>query len=573
MAAGKALERLVTRFDTFLGAVWKVLRLPPPDPIQVDIAQTLQYGPDRLVIQAFRGVGKSYIAGTFVAWSLLRNPDLAALMVSASRDKAGDLSQFVLKLLQDCPFLEHLAPDGTGRSSMAGFDVRGARPKQSPSVRSKGITGTITGGRAGIILADDIEVPQNAQTLTMREKIRGYVREFDNIISPGPGNRIIYLGTPQLEDSLYSELPQAGYETRIWTIRFPTPKEVDRYGGRLAPAITAAITDDPSLEGKPTEPRRFGEDVILEKEVANGRLGFQLQYMLDTSLADADRNPLKLRDLTVMALNPERGPSKVVWAASPEYKVQDLPTVGLRGDAYYGPMTVDGPRDDNQKVIWQPYTGMVMAIDPSGRGKDETGYAVTGFLNGQVFLLAAGGFAGGYEEATLKKLADVAKRFQVKRILHEANFGDGMWGKLFTPVLQRIYPCTLEEVKASNRAFKEQRICDILEPVLSQHRLIVDRKVIEDDFRSTQTLPPEEQLARQAFYQLTRITRDRGALRHDDRLEAIAWAVWYWTQHMAADVDKRLDAEKERLFDEALRAFDEATYAYSAPRGDMWSPL
>lgn len=162
--------------------------------------------------------------------------------------------------------------------------------------------------------------------------------------------------------------------------------------------------------------------------------------------------------------------------------INELPCVGLGDDRYYSPMALVGS--------WIPYTGSVMAIDPAGRGKDETAYAVVKILNSQLFLLESGGFSGGYSEDTLEKLAQIAKRQQVNRVLIEANFGDGMFEQLLKPFLTRIYPVTTEEVKHSIQ--KEKRIIDTLEPVMNQHRLIVDRRLIEQDYKSTQYLPSEQ---------------------------------------------------------------------------------
>ena len=48
--------------------------------------------------------------------------------------------------------------------------------------------------------------------------------------------------------------------------------------------------------------------------------------------------------------------------------------------------------------------GSVLAIDPAGRGADETSYAVVKMLNSQLFLTKAGGFPGGYSDETLQGL-------------------------------------------------------------------------------------------------------------------------------------------------------------------------
>jgi len=268
--------------------------------------------------------------------------------------------------------------------------------------------------------------------------------------------------------------------------------------------------------------------------------------MLDPSLSDGDRYPLKLGDLVIMSLNTRQGPEKPIWAASAENMVQDLPNVGLPGDRFYGPVTLG-------EGTWAPYTGSVMAIDPSGRGADETAYAVVKILNGFLFVTDAGGLPGGYSEDTLKRLAMVAKEQEVNLILVESNFGDGMFSQLLKPILGKIYRCTCEEIKHSIQ--KERRICDTLEPPMNSHRLIINRSVIEKDFDSTKGLPPEKALRYQMMYQMSRITRDKGALAHDDRLDVLSMAVGYWAEQMAQDVDTQIQNRKDRKQREELEKF------------------
>ena len=55
------LELLKDDFKLFLQALWAQLDLPSPTRAQYAIADYLQHGPKRLQIQAFRGVGKSWI--------------------------------------------------------------------------------------------------------------------------------------------------------------------------------------------------------------------------------------------------------------------------------------------------------------------------------------------------------------------------------------------------------------------------------------------------------------------------------------------------------------------------------
>lgn len=522
----------------FLWVVWHHLNLPEPTPIQYDIGRYLQHGPRRSIIEAFRGVGKSWLTAGFVAWLLYCNPQLKIMVVSASKDRSDSFSIFVKRLIHEIDILHFLRPKGDQRDSNIAFDVGPAKADQSPSVKSVGITGQLTGSRADVIIADDVEVPGNSMTQAQRDKLGELVKEFDAVLKPG--GRIIYLGTPQCEMSLYNTLAERGYEARIWPARYPTEKQADGYKGKLAPFIIDRVAKGIGQPGSPTEPKRFHEADLLEREASYGRQGFALQFMLDTSLSDALRYPLKLSDIIVMSINREMAPHKVVWANDPALVIDDIPNVGLRRDPWLRPMWT-------HKEMTH-FTGSVMAIDPSGRGNDETAYAVIKILNGQLFLTAAGGLLGGYEKDTLVKLSDIAAMHSVNTIVVEANFGDGMFTQLLKPVVNAIHPCRVEEVRHSKQ--KEQRIIDTLEPVLMQHRLVVDEKLIRQDWETG-----GDNMSKSLFYQLTRITRDRGALAHDDRLDALAMAVAYWVEHMARDVDKAVDQLKAKALEAELRSF------------------
>ncbi len=97
-------------FRAFLTLLWQELGLPRPSRAQLGIAAYLQHGPKRLQIQAFRGVGKSWITSAFVLWTLYRDPDVKILVVSASKERADCFSIFCQKLISDISFLNHLAP-------------------------------------------------------------------------------------------------------------------------------------------------------------------------------------------------------------------------------------------------------------------------------------------------------------------------------------------------------------------------------------------------------------------------------------------------------------------------------
>lgn len=174
-------------------------------------------------------------------------------------------------------------------------------------------------------------------------------------------------------------------------------------------------------------------------------------------------------------------------------------------------------------------------------------------LNGFLYVVDAGGIAGGYGKDTLQKLADTAKLNKVNMVLIESNFGDGMFTELFKPYLQKTYPVTTEEVRHSKQ--KEARIVDTLEPIMNQHRLVIDPKVIHSDYNSVQHHPPEKAQRYMLQYQMSRITRDKGALAHDDRLDVLAMACAYWVEQMAADADREMRDRREELMDKELNKF------------------
>jgi len=522
-------------FRKFLFVIWKHLNLPDPTPVQYDIAYNLQHGDKRMIIQAFRGVGKSWVTSAYVVWLLYMNPQLNILVVSASKSRSDDFTTFTLRLISEMDILAHLRPKTDQRQSKISFDVAPAAASHAPSVKSVGISGQLAGSRADVIVADDIEVPNNSMTQGMRDKLSEAVKEFDAILKPD--GRIIYLGTPQNQESLYNKLPDRGYKVSIWPARYPNTDQTVGYGSKLARLISNAMAANDLLVGEPTDPARFSEFDLLEREASYGRSGFALQFMLDTRLSDAEKYPRKVSYLIVMDIPTQEAPEKVSWSSDSQYIVEELPNVAFNGDHYHKPMFMSSE--------FVEYTGSVMSIDPSGRGKDETGYAVVKMLNGYLYVRRCGGIAGGYSEEALKKLAVIAKEEQVNEIIVESNFGDGMFNQLFMPVLNKVHSVTMSEVRHNTQ--KERRIIDVLEPVMNQHRLVMDKKVIQKDFDSCQHLPPEQALRYQLMYQLTRLTADRGALTNDDRLDALAMACQYWVDAMAQDVEQRMGVRKEEL--------------------------
>ena len=556
-------KKLRSDFRTFLYMVHIHLGLPEPTPVQLDISKYIMSAPKRSMVQAFRGVGKSHITSAYVVWRLLCNPEDKILVVSASKERADQFSTFTQRLIAEIEGLEYLRPSGDQRNSKIAFDVGPAKASHSPSVKSVGITGQLTGSRADLIIADDIEVLNNSATQQMRDKLSEMVKEFDAILKPDDHSRILYLGTPQCEDSLYNKLGERGYETRIWPSRMPSKSEQEKYGGTLAPYIQKLSL----ASGEPTDPLRFDNQDLLEREASYGKSGFAMQFQLNTQLSDTERYPLKVRDLVIMPCDPEEGPLRIAWGPSEDRVLNDLPNVAMSGDRMYPPMNIGD--------IFAPYTGCVMSIDPSGRGKDETGYAVVKMLNSIQFVVACGGIQGGYDDGTLTELSHIAKKHKVNHVIVESNFGDGMYTKMLQPVLNKIHPCMIEEVRHSTQ--KERRIIDTIEPVMARHRLVVDPSVIENDWKTIQKYDSHDKVHKSLVYQMTRLSYQKGSLRHDDRLDALSMAVAYWVEQMAADQQAMEHEIHEEWMKEQLTSFmDNAvntTKPLGGPRNGNWMSI
>ena len=535
-------------FRKFVYVLWKHLGVGDPTTVQLDAAQFLDTGPDyevrpqvdRIMLQMQRGEGKSWLTSAKVLHALAKNPDAKVLVVSASASRATAFTSFCRQLIRDVPILRFLEPSADQRASTIAFDVGPCEPAHDPSLRSVGVFGQMAGAHVDLIIADDIEVPNNSDTSQAREKLKERIKEFDAIVNPG--GQIIYLGTPQTEDTVYDILPERGYWIRVWPGRFPPYGGADcnayhlltdRGRKELAPYILEHMHDRP---GQPTDPSRFGELDLQEREASYGRAGFQLQYMLNPRLSDAEKRPLRLMDFTVMDLDIKQAPRKVVWTS--QKPVQDIPNVALPGDRLNGPAFVSPE--------WDPYDGKIMFIDPAGKGKDELAWCVLGGLGGQLFLLSIGGLVGGYGDTELDHLARVSSRFEVNRIIVEANFGQGMFAQLLRPVVNKIRPVVIEEVTSRTR--KEKRIIGTLEPVMMQHRVVVDASALKQDYQSA-VAHGDSGVTYCFMHQLTRITDAPGTLMHDDRLDAFAGAVSAWGEFMAVDVEemRRMREDEEAM--------------------------
>jgi hypothetical protein len=174
--------------------------------------------------------------------------------------------------------------------------------------------------------------------------------------------------------------------------------------------------------------------------------------------------------------------------------------------------------------------------------------------NGFLYVHEVRAYRDGYSDNTLLDILRGCKRFNVTKLLVETNFGDGIVAELFKKHLQQTKQAIdVEEVRANVR--KEDRIIDALEPVMNQHRLIVDRGVVEWDYSSNKEAAPEERLLYMLFYQMSRMCREKGAVKHDDRLDCLAQAVKYFTDAMGISAYEAVKARRQEDWQDILETW------------------
>ena len=564
------LQEHYKEFIPFLEDVMELLGFSTTD-IQRDIASYIAYGPHYLMVEAQRGQAKTTISAAYAVWTLIHNPRANILILSAGGDMASDISTLIIRVILTMPELECMRPDTNNgdRSSVDHFDVHYALKgvDKSPSIKCLGITANLQGNRAQLLLADDIESSKNSQTATQRAQLMHLTLDFTSICSTG---RIIWLGTPQSMESIYNTLPGRGVSIRIWPGRYPTQAQRTNYGEHLAPYLVRKLDANPALaygggilgdQGQPVDPVLLNEDQLQKKERDQGTSYFQLQHMLNTRLVDAMRYPLKPEQLIVMHCQ----------ARMPMTVVRGFGGAALRdfnSHSFAFKMTI--PHELSPET--SGFQGIIAYVDPAGGGinGDETAYAVTGFLNGNIYLLDIGGLPGGYSGSVLKELAERLALWAPHKVIIEKNMGYGAFREVFVPVLHTVHKCAVDDDMVHGQ--KEQRIINTLEPVMGRGALIVNESVVERDKADCDRYAPANRLSYSLFHQMAKITRERGALVHDDRLDALEGAVRYWQTLLQQNQDSAVKAQREREHRELVKdPMGKNRYGAPAARGTVFS--
>ena len=521
-----APDPLKEDFRNFMFLAFKVMGLTP-HPRQYQVADWLQGAPNRRILSCFRVFGKTIIMASYIAWRFYQNPNTLILVQSASSERSKEIVSLVRQILLGLEFTAHLVPEGrdkTIKNQAQRFDIatRTSRGKD-PSLAAYGHRSMITGSHVHEIIADDLETPENSFTSDGRAALIEKIAEYEDVIIPDGPNRITLIGTPQSDESIYFTAADLGYDM----IRVPAefPSQTDENIDTIAPFLRVEMDAGLVTEGDAVYPERMDSEALERKRAITPPSRYQLQMLLNPRLADADRYPLRLRDLIVFDGDPEVFPTRLIWSNSQDSRIM-IPSAGFKGDFYFGPSKISDE--------YIPYSRKVMWVDSSGRGADACTFAVGYSLPSYIYVPEVGGFQDAFSEDGLTRLAIAALKHKVDTVYVEANYGGGAYAELLKPYLRR-YKASCSVVDRYVRGAKENRMVEILRPVMGTHRLVVSTAVAQMS---------------ELGHQLTRLTGEKGCLEHDDYVDSLHGVVSELLPSLNSDyMVTEEDAKLKRLED------------------------
>jgi hypothetical protein len=561
------LRRLGTDPVFFAREVWRHMgrdSFAPIETLEERIVLYLAQGKPFKVLLAFRGLGKTTFSQVIdVAWHAYRDPNRRFIIVSKSEPHAVKYLRGVKNIFARVPFLRHLLPRGTCRDGATQLDFGAAEPNTQPSITALGVGGQLEGNRAHHIVADDVETKRNSMTRESQAEVRHLCAEFPNILyksadagAPVDPCKITYLGTIKTPETIYGILtrPEVGFEGRGYPIVYPGPHEDVLC---LAPELKADLAAGRAKPGDAMCPSRFPLTEVAKLRAANliatdddgDPIDFPMENMLIAKLTGEDRYPFKLRDFIVAPFKVDRdkAPLTIIWG-----------TAKSGGESTRAPIPVDvAPSSEDcflhpfyvDSDSFAPYTGTRARVDPAGGGKDKVGLSIAGHLSGFIWVKHVAGLEGGASAANMDTIAHSLRTHGATICLVEPNFGGDSFANLLQvhcnrlmlkPGADALYPngwaCSVELAETSSGQ-KELRMIGHLKPALDSHRVVLDPAVAADlDLQR----------------QITRLTKARGSLPHDDKLETLAAVVHDWFEQLRLDPHASAESAKRRQLDDQL---------------------
>jgi hypothetical protein len=427
----------IARFAEFLW-LWNHQHNEATPALHLDMANWLQArleaGDRRLLLMAFRAAGKSSVVGLWCAWLLYRCPNRRILVLAADQALAGKMVLNVRRVVEQHPLCAPIRPHPAEEWAADRFTVRRRGAPRDPSMLARGIMANFTGSRADVIVADDVEVPNTADSVTKRAELRARLQEAGFVLTPR--GTMLFIGTPHTEDSIYLDPGK------------PVPAGA---GPPFLADCTRLVLPVLDQHGRSLWPERFPPEAIDALRRRAGPSRFLSQMMLEPMQPDAAR-------------------------LDPALLVRHDHAPLLHNGNGSAILRIGATRMVSVSAFWDPALGL------PGRG-DASVLAV-------LFVDAAGGYwlhRVAYlthdpvsEEAAAAQLcrqvADIVAELLLPAVMVEGNgIGRFLPGLLQQELAQRRLRCEVR-MHTSTRA-KDERILGALEPVLAARALHVHDSV------------------------------------------------------------------------------------------------
>lgn len=228
------------------------------------------------VLQSFRNSAKSTIAAAYIVWLLVNNPKLIILIQSADDNTAMKMVEDCKRIINIHPMAQHLrGRDSTWTAKK--IVVKGSISGRNASIEARGIFSNVTGSRADLIVFDDTEVPRNAGSEDLRQRLRARIAESHHLLNPG--GLKLFIGTPHAYDSVYPEIVGKGASSLV------------------IPLLNNVKGEFPNLEGSITWHERWDNNEVINKQMAcKSRAEFFSQYQLiPMAIEDSVLDPSNLQ--------------------------------------------------------------------------------------------------------------------------------------------------------------------------------------------------------------------------------------------------------------------------------------
>ncbi|MEG3619625.1 phage terminase large subunit [Magnetovibrio sp. PR-2] len=409
-----------------------------------EIANWIEYDKNikrsKRVLMGYRHLGKSYFTQLYIIWRLMMDPNWTVMVISAASGVAERNVETIRAIIEVNPLTQHLL-DGDEGWQLRKFTVKRSSPKSNPSCIMKSTEGRITGNHADMIIADDIELPENVVTLKSREDIKKRVAEMSKI-----SQCHLMIGTPHHEDSIYDYLDiTKHYEIK----KFPLLKAgYVIEDGKIISGETNAPEMDHDLEWARMqlfECYTFGE--------------FESQYQLKN--VKFSKTLIDVDDLVANKTFTE------------DIVVEDDIIDFENGDVihYY----IKEERIKQMVIAWDPAYGK--------EGGDESVLAVlANTYDGNIYLfdivdLPSYNVHTGSFQAQCEMIIDTCRKYHTKHIVVEENLSPMLKTELRRVAKEKKTHILIKGVYRGRGNNKEERIARAIEPVCKVGRLYIHDRV------------------------------------------------------------------------------------------------